>query len=78
MYNELDIIILNTDILEFNLKTGDIGTIVAVYENGKAYEVEFITYSGQTLAVITLKPYQISAINAKSMMSARNIEQAYI
>jgi hypothetical protein len=73
---ELEIIVLMVDLPAYNLKKGDIGTIVAVYDSGKAYEVEFITYLGQTLAVITLQPEQINAINDHLMMSARNIDHA--
>ncbi len=41
MFKELDNIILNKDLPGHKLKKGDLGTVVYVYEKGKAYEVEF-------------------------------------
>lgn len=76
MYNELDVILLNVDLLEYGLKKDDIGTIVAVYDSGNGYEVEFITYQGQTLAVLTLQPKQIKPLNQQFIMSARILEKA--
>lgn len=51
---ELDTVVLNRNIRKHNLKKGDLGTIVHIYENGKALEIEFITTKGRTLAVLTL------------------------
>lgn len=55
MFSELDIVILKSDLKEYRLKKGDVGTVVQVYEKGKAYEVEFVNNEGETLALVTLK-----------------------
>jgi Domain of unknown function (DUF4926) len=33
-----DRIVLTTDLLEYHLKIGDIGTVVLVYQEGKGYD----------------------------------------
>ncbi len=38
-----------------NLDTGTIGTIVMVYDDGRAYEVEFVDDKGNTVALLTLE-----------------------
>lgn len=54
MIKELDTVVLAKDLKEHNLKIGDVGTVVHVYEGGKAYELEFVTGEGKTIAVTTL------------------------
>jgi len=61
MFEELDKVILNHDIKEYNLKEGDRGTIVHVYGKGDGYEVEFFNVKGDTIAVPTLLPDDIRA-----------------
>ena len=34
---------------------GDVGTVVHVYPDGAAYEVEFFTPDGDTVAVVTVE-----------------------
>ncbi len=54
MIKELDTVVLTKDLQEYNLKSGDVGTVMHIYEGGKAYEVEFVTGEGKTIAVATL------------------------
>ncbi|MDX2272080.1 MAG: DUF4926 domain-containing protein [Cyanobacteriota bacterium] len=58
MIKELDLIALSTDLPAYGLKQEDRGTVVHVYKDGAAYEVEFIK-EGKTVAVTTLKPAQV-------------------
>ena len=44
----LDVIALITDIPEFNLYSGQVGTIVEILAEGEAFEVEFSDSQGQT------------------------------
>ncbi len=53
---------------------GDVGTIVAVYALGQGYEVEFATYTGETIAVVTVSPHQIRKIREKELMAVRSLE----
>ena len=65
MIQELDPITLNIDVPKYSLKKGDRGTVVHVYKQNKAYEVEFCDLNGKTLSVITLLPSQIKSASNK-------------
>lgn len=65
MINELDVVILKVDLPEHHLTTGDLGTVVHVYQKQKGFEVEFTATDGSTLAVVTLLPSQIRLASAK-------------
>jgi hypothetical protein len=54
MIRELDVVSLTHDITNENLKAGDTGTVVHIYADGAAYEVEFTDSDGMTIAVLTL------------------------
>jgi hypothetical protein len=54
MVKELDTVVFAKDLKEFHLKRGDVGAVVHVYAGGKAFEVEFVTGEGETVAVATL------------------------
>ncbi len=54
MIKELDIVVLTRDLPEHGLKRGDVGTVVMVYGDGKAFEVEFVSSDGETIALETL------------------------
>jgi hypothetical protein len=50
---ELDRVVLADRIDEADLEIGDIGTVVFVYKQQKGYEVEFMTLTGETVAVVS-------------------------
>lgn len=54
MFDELEVVVLTHDVDDYMLKGGDVGTIVGRYADGKGYEVEFLTTTGDTIAVLTL------------------------
>ncbi|MFO7665030.1 MAG: DUF4926 domain-containing protein [Desulfobacterales bacterium] len=54
MINEFETVVLNKEFPEYGLRRGDIGTAVHCYKGGKAFEVEFVSGKGGTIAVITL------------------------
>ena len=56
---EFDSVVLKVSLPEHNLERGDVGTIVHVHDGGKAFIVEFMTYGGDTVAVVTLSPQQV-------------------
>ena len=58
------------------LETGDVGTVVHVYQDGKAYEVEFSALDGHTTAVVTLEASQVRPITHRDMVHAREIQTA--
>lgn len=44
------------------LKAGDVGTIVYIQGNGKAFEVEFLKSDGYTVAIATVLPSQVRPV----------------
>lgn len=70
---ENDTVVLSDDVPAHGLQAGDIGTVVLVHENGKGYEVEFVTLDGQTVAVVTLEPAQIRPIGRGEIAHARAV-----
>jgi hypothetical protein len=76
MIQELDNVVLNADVPEHGLKSGDIGTIVMMHDNDKGYEVEFTTLDGETIAVITAMAEQVRPIQHGEIAHARAIAAA--
>ncbi len=58
MLQEFEQITLTADIPDEGLKAGDVGTIVHIHPQGAAYEVEFFSPAGNTIAVATVENYQ--------------------
>lgn len=73
MIKELDTIVLTKDLPEHHLSKGDVGAVVMVYNNGEAYEVEFVTLNGETIAVETINATFIRAVNNKDVMHVREL-----
>ena len=70
---ELDVVVLSRNIDEYGLKQGDIGAVVHVYESGPAYEVEFVTGEGETVAILTLTNDDIRGMNERENLHARKL-----
>ena len=73
MINEHDCVVLTEDIPDARLEAGDIGTVVHVHVGGAAYEVEFMTLAGQTMAVVTLRPAQVRPIQPRDVAHVREL-----
>ena len=73
---EHELVVLTRDFPEAGLRAGDIGAVVHVYSEGRAYEVEFVTGSGQTLAVETLEPGDIRSLGESEILHARRVPAA--
>jgi len=71
MIKELDPVVLTHDIEEYELKKGDIGAVVHCYRDGDAFEVEFITAEGRTIAVLTLNLNDIRLMSNKEILHVR-------
>lgn len=76
MMSELDTVVLSHDIEKYGLKRGDIGAVVHVYKNEKAYEVEFVTGEGETIAVLTLTPNEIRVMGEQEILHVRELVPA--
>lgn len=73
MIDELDCVVLTTDIPEHGLAAGDIGTVVMVHETGRGFEVEFVALDGETLAVASLSAAQIRPVAHREIAHARPV-----
>ncbi len=58
------------------LEAGDVGTIVHVYGDGLAYEVEFVALDGHTRAVATVEADQVRPVSRRDMTHARETQLA--
>ena len=74
--NELDAVALTCDLPEHGLVRGDVGTVVLVHGNGKAFEVEFVGYDGHTVALLTLERAQVRSLKNHDIPHARELEHA--
>ena len=74
MIKEHDRVVLKTAVPAESLEAGDVGTIVHVYRDGAAYEVEFTTLSGDTAAIVTVEASQIRPVNKREITHARELQ----
>jgi hypothetical protein len=73
MIQELDRVVLTADLPEYDLKAGDVGTVVLVHGQGEGYEVEFVTLDGETVAVVSVFASQVRPIERREIAHARRI-----
>lgn len=73
---EHDNVVLTVDLPDEGLTAGDLGTVVHIHKAGNAYEVEFMTLRGRTLAVTTLRESQVRPISEREVAHAREFSKA--
>ena len=73
MIKEHDCIVLTQDLLGEGLQVGDVGTVVHIHREGEAYEVEFATLTGQTVAVATVLASQLRPVGRQDIAHAREL-----
>lgn len=73
MIRELDVVALACDLPEYGLEAGDLGTIVLLH-NDSGYEVEFMTFGGDTVAIITLDKNQVRPVRRHEIHHSRLLE----
>jgi hypothetical protein len=78
IFNELDLVVLRHDLEANGLKAGDIGTIVHCYPGNQAFEVEFITAEGKTIAVLTLTSKDIRPRAQNEILHVRAVAPAIV
>ncbi|MBV8545375.1 MAG: DUF4926 domain-containing protein [Acidobacteria bacterium] len=69
-FSVLDKVVLNRDLPEHGLKRGDFGAIVEIY-GLVGLEVEFVTVSGQTNAVLTLSATDVRQAGDADLLTVR-------
>lgn len=74
-FSVLDTVVLNKDLPNYGLKAGDVGAIVEIYEPD-GIEVEFVTGSGETQALLTLNVNDVHPISGREILSVRTLDAA--
>jgi hypothetical protein len=69
-FKQLDTVVLDRDVPENGLRKGDLGAVVQTYEPD-GLEVEFVTASGRTQAVVTLRLLDVRAIRDEDLIAVR-------
>jgi hypothetical protein len=70
---ELDVVALTRDFPEERLTKGDVGTIVDVHQEGAGFTVEFLTPTGETIAVVTLAAADVRPTRSTEVVHARTV-----
>ena len=71
MIKEHNRVVLTVSLPEHGFVAGDVGTVVHVYGDGKAYEVEFFTLDGHTADVVTVEANQVRPVTRQEMIHSR-------
>ena len=75
MFKLLDTVVLNRDVTELGLRTGDLGAIVEVHD-ADHFEVEFVAASGRTQALVTLCSADLRHVNDQDLVAVRSLQHA--
>lgn len=70
---EHDRVVLTADLAQEKLAAGDVGTVVHVHEDRKAFEVEFVALDGESVAVVTLERDRVRAVGRREITHARQV-----
>lgn len=73
MIHEHECIVLTEALPEEGLQAGDVGTVVHVHPAAAAYEVEFVTFTGRTVAVATVLPSQLRPVSPRDLTHVREL-----
>ena len=76
MINEHDCVVLTKNLPEESLEAGDVGTVVHVHKDGVAYEVEFVTLAGRTVAVATVEASDLRPVGKRDISHVRELQPA--
>jgi hypothetical protein len=69
-FRELDTVVLTRDLPDVGLRAGDLGAIVQVY-SPDAVEVEFVTASGRTQALMTVQTTDLRPVRDDDLLAVR-------
>lgn len=74
-FKELETVVLDRDLPEQGLRKGDLGAVVQVYEPD-GLEVEFVSASGKTEALVTLKETDVRAVAEGDLIAVRRLDRS--
>jgi len=71
-YKLLDTVVLDRDLAEHGLRSGDLGAVVEIYDPD-GLEVEFVTASGKTQALVTLNVKDVRPVQDSDLIAVRSV-----
>ena len=71
-YEPLETVVLRRDLPEHGLRVGDLGAIVEVYPPD-GLELEFVTASGRTSALVTLRELDVRPVADTDLVAVRSL-----
>lgn len=71
-YKLLDTVVLERDLPQHGLRAGDLGAVVEVYEPD-GLEIEFVTASGKTQALVTLNVDDVRPVQEGDLIAVRSV-----
>lgn len=74
-FKELETVVLNRDLADHGLRSGDLGAVVQVYEPD-GLEVEFVSASGRRQALVTLKEADVRAVGDGDIIAVRPLDRS--
>jgi hypothetical protein len=74
-FQQLDTVVLDRDLPEHGLRRGDLGAVVEVYAPD-GLEVEFVTASGKTEAIVTLHESDVRSIEDRDLIAVRPVDRS--
>jgi Domain of unknown function (DUF4926) len=74
-FQELDTVVVAKDLPAHELRRGDVGAVVQVY-SPSSIEVEFVTATGHTQAVVTLATDQVRPVGNRDLLAVRHLDAA--
>ena len=76
MFKEHEQIVLTAGVIGDegeDLRPGDVGTVVHSHPGGEALVVEFMSLSGDTVAIATVLPQHVRSVTGSDLTHARTI-----
>ncbi len=73
IFQELDTVVLDRDLPDLGLRRGDLGSVVLVYPH-EELDVEFVTASGRTQALVTLRASDLRPVGDRDLISVRPLD----
>jgi len=70
----LDVAVLARNLPRHGLRRGDVGAVVEIHSR-QALEVEFVLGSGETQALVTLRPRDLRTVRKDELLSVRPVRR---
>ena len=73
MIHELDCVVLTAPVPAERLESGDVATVIHVYADGKAFEIEFMMLHGHAAAVATVDASAVRPVTSREITHSREL-----